>query len=448
MSGAPGDPGVPAPPPTVSVRRPDDLLICSVTFGGVAFKANPPRLERTSADAFIVIEFPPQSFGEEAYLQAAGQKFSAPPADDANEVSADPAYPDKNLENSGPDAAGPTELPAARVRMAQPSRVAVTMPAGVQTIGYGLDAVLSALRDWPMRLDYNAKPDPPDVLRPIPFPSPFDPTDVFLDPRVTTAALGLTPASGPVPAGPVPSGGAAELIDIAPVPLVFGPRQPAPTVTALELPYRLVTSPIEPARWRHSHQPVEHRGRTELWHTRLTTSETQMGPDRASRIRALWSPDYRPQEKVAELIKLLSSGAEPPTPNPNLIRMSLDPLDRSMLVTLMAGFDATTEAAGAISRCRARPSACISPPSARCSMRKAPGPPRPRMSIWSSGVTSRRWARPLRAGDVRGLSVPVRARGVADQGHRAQVRIARRRRREARRAPASALLHRRARAGA
>lgn len=327
------------PPARVSVRRPDDLLICDVTFGGVEFKPNPPRLERVASDAFIVVEFPPQCFGEEAHLQAAGQAFSAPPADDANEVSSDPGYPDKNVENTSADASGPSELPAARVRMSQPSRVAVTMPVGVQTIGYDVATVLAALRDWPMRLDFNAKPDPPDLLLPLPFPFPFDPTDEFLDPRVDTA-LDLTPA---IDVGAARSG---PLVEIEPVPLVFGPRQPPPTVTALELPYRLVTSPIEEARWRHAQQPVEHRGRTELWHTRLTTSTSGVGPDRASRIRALWSPDYRPQERIAELITLLSAGSEPPTPNPNLIRMSLDPLDRSMLVTLMAGFDATTDSGG------------------------------------------------------------------------------------------------------
>ena len=52
-------------------------------------------------------------------------------------------------------------------------------------------------------------------------------------------------------------------------------------------------------------QLVAYRGRTELWHSRLTTANTGTGPDRPSRIRALWSPDYRPEEKLDELIRAL-----------------------------------------------------------------------------------------------------------------------------------------------
>ncbi len=79
-------------------------------------------------------------------------------------------------------------------------------------------------------------------------------------------------------------------------------------------------------------------------------SDTGRGVDGASRIRAIWSPDYRPKEKTKELIDLLSAPGGAPgdaKPNPDLIRMTLDPLDRSMLVTLMAGFDATVEGGGA-----------------------------------------------------------------------------------------------------
>ena len=53
--------------------------------------------------------------------------------------------------------------------------------------------------------------------------------------------------------------------------LLLAPHEPSEKVTALELPYRLVLSPIAPARWHHAEQPVSHRGRTELWHTRLST---------------------------------------------------------------------------------------------------------------------------------------------------------------------------------
>ena len=67
------------------------------------------------------------------------------------------------------------------------------------------------------------------------------------------------------------------------------------------------------------------------------------GVDEPGRVRAIWSPDYRPFNELDELIALIGEQPEPeegPTANPDLLRLSLDPLDRAMLVTLMAGFDA------------------------------------------------------------------------------------------------------------
>ena len=94
----------------------------------------------------------------------------------------------------------------------------------------------------------------------------------------------------------------ALVTDLAGLRLKQGPREPAPTVTALELPYRVVTSPLAPARWRHAIAPVTRRAHTELWHTRLGDNTSEAGADAATRIRALWSPDYRPKDKQNELI--------------------------------------------------------------------------------------------------------------------------------------------------
>jgi hypothetical protein len=115
------------------------------------------------------------------------------------------------------------------------------------------------------------------------------------------------------------------------LPIFLSPHQPSEYVTALELPYRVVISPIESARWTHSDQPVTDSrwGRTELWNTRLTNSPHDFGPDADSKIRAIWSPDY--PIDVGPFL-------EPPKP----FRMSLDPLDRQMLVRLMAGYNEVT----------------------------------------------------------------------------------------------------------
>ncbi len=110
---------------------------------------------------------------------------------------------------------------------------------------------------------------------------------------------------------------------------LIGPHEPSTGVTALELPYRLQLSPIENARWLHRDVPVVHHGRTELWHTRLTTSPLDTGTDRPAKVRALWSPDY--PATIDEIVPRLE-------PDPKPFRMSLDPLDRQMLVKLMAGY--------------------------------------------------------------------------------------------------------------
>jgi hypothetical protein len=333
----------------VSVRRPDDLVVFDVVFGGLVFKSNPPRLERAATDAYIVIEFPPQSFGEESYLEVANQKFEPPTVPgEQTEVSSDPDYPKKNVV--GADDQNPKSLPAARVRMSGPSRVAVSMPSSASTIGYDLKSILAALRDWPMRLDGNARPDPPlirlealievaegltlgDVIAAAGQPVTQTTSPAVIGARAALAAEAAALASPHLV-------GADVVIPDPSIPYVMGPHEPAPTVTALELPYRLVTSPIESGRWLHAAAPVAHRGRTELWHTRLTTSASTTGPDHPSRIRALWSPDYRPQSQLDELIDSIN------TPGPGLIRMSLDPVDRAMLVTLMSGFDATGDGGG------------------------------------------------------------------------------------------------------
>ena len=104
-------------------------------------------------------------------------------------------------------------------------------------------------------------------------------------------------------------------------PYLIRPHAPARNQTAIELPYRLIGSPLQTAGFTHAIDPVEHRGRTELWHTRLgTRNEDGSVDDRATEpLRYLWSPDYD-------------------DPQPLDPTMSLDPLDRQMIVKLTAGY--------------------------------------------------------------------------------------------------------------
>jgi hypothetical protein len=263
-------------PSVVEVRRPDDLLVCTLRFVGFAFFRDPPRLQRAADDAYVSVEFAPQSFGEEAFLQVAGQSVATPDPAQPVETSKDPNHPKQNIP--GTDEPVPSTLPAARIRMAGSSRVVLAMPPARDSLHFTLSAILAALRDWPMRL-------------------------------APTAVMDRTP-------------------------IVAGPQAASQNITALELPYRLLTSPLNPATWHHSIAPVTSGGRTELWHTRLANPDSTDQTEPPSRIRAIWSPDYFPPLLLGTLYKLMSA------PNPPLIRMSLDPADRAMLVTLMSGFDA------------------------------------------------------------------------------------------------------------
>ena len=103
------------------------------------------------------------------------------------------------------------------------------------------------------------------------------------------------------------------------------PRPPLDTATAIELPYRLIISPLATAGFTHATGTVSHGPRTELWHTRLGTRGANGVDDQSHEpIRAIWSPDY---------------GAPVPTPGTD---WALDGTDRNYLVKLMAGYDEKT----------------------------------------------------------------------------------------------------------
>lgn len=114
------------------------------------------------------------------------------------------------------------------------------------------------------------------------------------------------------------------------------PTPPGPRHTALELPYRLISSPLPGAGFTHALDTVSHGGRTELWHTRLGSrieSDDGVQVDdqrgrmsrmhwRGEKLRFIWSPDYPQPDKPA-----------------NGANLSLDALDRHLLVRATAGFD-------------------------------------------------------------------------------------------------------------
>jgi hypothetical protein len=387
----------------VQFLRPDDLLVCDFVFENLRLDtavAGVPRIVRRdpAAMATLIVELPPQSFGEQAFLDKTGEEV---PSD----LSGREKFPETSAVVKPKNVATPGEtlppMPSARIRMAGPSRLAFAMPAEETELPFNVEAILAACRRWPMRLDVNAVPDPLRFRV-----DRFGIRDQWLGGIVTSgswaqAAQGLVGALGEAAAVQNALAGAArrvatkaiegvrasargiegtlrrameeeldmlaerfaplrdaarreaataalaltttqavaayrvgesviESIELFPfLPIIFGPHEPAPNVTALELPYRLILSPVPQARWHHSTKPVAHHGRTELWHTRLRGSADAAGsgPDQPANVRALWSPDYGLPGIVG-----IVNGVKP-------FRMPLDPLDREMLVKLMSGFD-------------------------------------------------------------------------------------------------------------
>jgi hypothetical protein len=409
----------------VPVRRPRDLLVFDLVFENLELEPLRPadpvdpeapvriaRLKRTrtNAPAYLIVEFPPQSFGEEAFLDATKPEVENNPSPAFSETGdklSPPAPPKNKVQPNAeahPGIDGKNPLPFSRMRMAGVSRLVFRMPEDVTELSYTLADVLDACGTWPMRLDSLAVDD--GLLPRVPRrPSTFDwvaklpdnrdwvatknelvaaignlsgPATAQLLQRMTgelvqTAIAGskklsartraapgadLTAAArtqvdafvNAIPAFADPKAREAlaatlavsvideiakrspDLIDLfVDSPffyVILRPHAPARNVTALELPYRVFTTPIGAARWRHARKLVEHSGRTELWHTRLTNSPGVTGTDDPSKIRAIWTPDY----ERTNFNPLLA-------PKPLPYRMSLDPLDRQMLVNLMAGFD-------------------------------------------------------------------------------------------------------------
>lgn len=60
--------------------------------------------------------------------------------------------------------------------------------------------------------------------------------------------------------------------------------------SAIEVPYRLVLSPMKAGKWLHSFDPVTREGRVEVWHTRLLPD---LSVDDKARVVAVWTPDWK-----------------------------------------------------------------------------------------------------------------------------------------------------------
>lgn len=149
------------------VRRPEDHLVFDLLFDNLRVEPDQgqegAQLIRENANrrGILIVEFPPQSFGEEAFLQASAEldgDLELPPKPGDDPLKPGPTVA-KNVPPKPGDLVTLGALPTARIRMSGPSRLAFTMPTEVAALSFTLDAVLAAMREWPLSLDINARLD-------------------------------------------------------------------------------------------------------------------------------------------------------------------------------------------------------------------------------------------------------------------------------------------------
>jgi hypothetical protein len=347
---------------SISVIRPRDLLVLDFAFVNLARAAGKqPRLTRIRAGvgARLIVGHAPQAIAESAYFKTDGQKV--PTVDKKGEIP--PPHPQGFIPIS-PD--------AAQALIAEPSRVAFEMPADVGFLDYSLQGLLQACRDWPLALDGAAIPPPAetqllafsgvslqsasavlaaslaqtrspafdkrvdvasrrvaDAIAASPNAAEMD-VDALVGRELSAAGLDtsrLTAGQTQAVFGLVEATALSRVTAERRPPLAVRPRPPHPPrddVTAIELPYRLIQSPLPGAGFEHTAKAPPATGRTELWHTRLGKRRAAPADDQPRvddravlPLRALWSPDY-------------------PAPIEPSGDWALSGLDRQMLVDLTA----------------------------------------------------------------------------------------------------------------
>lgn len=254
----------------VNVLRREDLLNLRFEFYNLVRQGENLVRQVANQPAYVVVQLAQQHITEQAFYET------------------DAAFP-------GPEV---PPNPPVKALLADPSRLAFTVPVGVNSIPFELPTLM----DW-VQLEQKVAPTakPPESQK-----------------RARTGLNAL---------------------------IVFAtcPQIEAPTCleTAIEAPWRLILSPNRFAGWAHAPGPVTHDGRTELWHTRLGTRKKNNQTntyyvDEADaslrKVRAIWSPDFTGNDNGQSGCS--KNQNESTTP----FRMSLTGADRNELVRLTSDF--------------------------------------------------------------------------------------------------------------
>ncbi|MDB6001973.1 MAG: hypothetical protein JWP52_3672, partial [Rhizobacter sp.] len=125
------------------------------------------------------------------------------------------------------------------------------------------------------------------------------------------------------------------------------PVAPGAHTTSIELPWRLIISPHAAERWSHATGPVTSpvTARTELWHSRLVTRNSQGVPvdypnkDAARTVRAIWARGgENPAVPMQSAFPTDVLTQLPPSPGLSPFRQTLDDSDRYQIVHLSSNF--------------------------------------------------------------------------------------------------------------
>lgn len=257
----------------IQVVRPRDLLEITFEFRNVELTTPGGGKDgriRGLTGSRLVVYFQSQHVAEQAIYETT--TVLGPTAD---EIEKNPDWPSKYQAPTG-EPTIPAPAGSMQALFSGPSRLVFDIPPN-REIDYTTAGLLAALKDLPLVVSPIMTYQPPGC-NPIFF---FNPS-------------------------------------LRPPPPKIG--KPGNDVTAIEAPYRLILSPDDKARWDHAEEPVEHQGRTELWHSRMAGGNDDELPE----MRAIWSPDFDEEKHQAH------------TNQP--FRMSLDAHDRNELVHLTANW--------------------------------------------------------------------------------------------------------------
>jgi hypothetical protein len=268
----------------LSAVRAADLLVLHFDFYNLLPDAGKLRRDDPGAPAHVVLHFPFQHLLEEAFTEADFDDGGAP------------------LWARLVQAGGETRALAAALGSA-PSRVAFTVPDGVDKVPGSLEELLAFLATCHLNVVWTAE-DPP------PRPSSWV--------ALLFSLLGL---------GGGKQSGRGRIEGERGRPRSGGLVEPEPDQTAIELPYRLILSPPSRAGFAHEPAPPGLSGldRVELWHSRLGLAPGTEGTPRDHErrtARAVWVRTV-PREPLWNPDDALDPPPKPPPPQgPFLASMS------------------------------------------------------------------------------------------------------------------------------